>query len=281
MMDRRRFLETGACAALATALPRLRATTPRKLERIGVQLYTVRSQMGPDRGPRSVEETLQGVAQIGYREVQFAGYFGRTPRQIRSALDAAGLGAPGAHVPLSALREDWDESLEAARVMGHRYLLVAWIPGEERQTLDGYRRIAELFNSAAEQARAAGVLFAYHNHDYEFARLEGRVPYDVLLAEASQELVKMEMDLFWITRGSGDPFAYFRAYPGRFHSVHVKDMDRRDGMVEVGRGTIDFARIFAQQEQAGIRHYYVEHDSPERPMDSIRESYEYLRRLEF
>src|SRR3970040_963476 len=106
MMDRRRFLETGACAALATALPRLRATTPRKLDRIGVQLYTVRSQMGPDRGPRSVEETLQGVAQIGYREVQFAGYFGRTPSQIRSALDAAGFGAPGGACPRSALAVD-------------------------------------------------------------------------------------------------------------------------------------------------------------------------------
>ncbi|HEX9580186.1 MAG TPA: sugar phosphate isomerase/epimerase [Gemmatimonadales bacterium] len=273
-MDRRRFLAAGAGAALGTALPAGSSRSDR-LERIGLQLYTVRGEM-----ERDLDGTLDAVARVGYQEVQFAGYFGRSPTQVRAALDAAGLTAPGAHIPYDALGERWDATLDGAHVMGHRYLLVAWIPAGERSTLDGYRRIAARFERAAERARTAGILFAYHNHDYEFARMEGQVPYDVLLAEASY-LVKMEMDLFWITRGGGDPLAYFRAYPGRFHTVHVKDMDARGRMVDVGKGTIPFGRIFAMREQAGLRHYFVEHDTPEQPLDSIRASYQYLRRLEF
>jgi sugar phosphate isomerase/epimerase len=272
-MHRRRFLEAGAGAAFAAVFT---PPPPRRLERIGLQLYTVRSEMQQD-----VERTLGTVARLGYQEVQFAGYFGRTPRQIRAALDASGLAAPGAHVPINALRGNWEETLEAASVMGHRYLLVAWIPGEERRTLDDYRRIAGLFEHAAERARDDGILFAYHNHDFEFTRLDGQVPYDVLLEEASADLVKMELDLFWIRRAGGDPLSYFRAYPGRFHSVHVKDMDGQGRMTDVGKGTTDFAGIFSRAEQAGIRHYFVEHDSPEHPYASIRDSYVYLRRLEF
>ena len=280
-MDRREFLEAAGGGALARAMAAAApARVIRKLDRIGLQLYTVRRRMEQP-SATGVEHTLERVARIGYQEVQFAGYFGRTPRQIRAALDAAGLTSPSAHVPLELLREGWAEALEAAHVMGHRYLLVAWTPVEERQTLDGWRRIAHLFNRAADQARAAGILFAYHNHDFEFARLEGQIPFDVLLAEADADLVKIEMDLFWIIKGGGDPVAYFTRYPGRFHSVHVKDMDGQGRMVDVGQGTIDFAATFARQDQAGIRHFFVEHDSPDDPFASIQRSYGYLRQLEF
>lgn len=289
-MNRRHWLEaTGraaGAAVLAALLPpdvlrSVSAGGSRRLDRIGLQLYTVRSQMDTARGPRSVEETLDRVARIGYSEVQFAGYFGRSPRQIRAALDASGLQAPGGHIPFPALRERWAETVEAGLVMGHRYLVVAWIPPDERRTIDGYKRVAELFNRAAEQARSAGILFAYHNHDYEFTRLDGEVPYDVVLAAADAGLVKAEMDLFWIRKGGQDPLRYFAQYPGRFHSVHVKDMDRGGTMVDVGKGVIGFADIFRHMDQAGIRHVFVEHDSPADPFASIRTSYAYLRQLDF
>ncbi|HWP36723.1 MAG TPA: sugar phosphate isomerase/epimerase [Gemmatimonadales bacterium] len=289
-MNRRHWLEATGRAAGASALAALLpagvvrsalVAGPRKLDRIGLQLYTVRSLMDPGRGPRSVEETLDRVARIGYREVQFAGYFGRTPQQIRAALDASGLQAPGSHIPFPALRDRWAGTVEAGLVMGHRYLLVAWIPPEERRTIDGYKRVAELFNRAAEQARTAGLLFAYHNHDYEFTQLDGEIPYDVLLAATDPGLVKAEMDLFWIRRGGQDPLQYFARYPGRFHSVHVKDMDRAGKMVDVGKGVIDFAAIFRHMDQAGIRHFFVEHDSPPDPFASIGASYQYLRQLDF
>ncbi|MBI4544527.1 MAG: sugar phosphate isomerase/epimerase, partial [Gemmatimonadetes bacterium] len=120
------------------------------LERIGVQLYTLRTRLRQD-----FQGTLARVAEIGYREVEFAGYFGHTPQQVRTALDRLGLAAPSAHLPLELLRGEFERTLEAAHVMGHRYLIVAWLPEAERRDLDGYRRLAAWFNRAGERAREA------------------------------------------------------------------------------------------------------------------------------
>jgi len=170
---------------------------------IGLQLYTVRTLL-----ERDFESTLAGVAAIGYREVEFAGYHGRSPEVVRAALDRAGLGAPSAHVPIEAVRDDLPRVLDGARVMGHRHVVVAWLP-EPQRTLDGYRAAADLFNRVGEQASAAGIRFAYHNHAYEFARLDGRLPYDILLERSDPRHVAFEMDLYWITQGGQDPLAYF------------------------------------------------------------------------
>ena len=121
--------------------------------------------------------------------------------------------------------------------IGHKYLVCAWINDEDR-SLDGYRKVGEEFTRAAETARKAGIEFAYHNHSYEFVPLSGQLPYDILLAASDPALVKFEMDLFWITKGGGDPLAYFAKYPGRFPLVHVKDMTADGRMVDVGRGRI-------------------------------------------
>src|SRR5712691_8081788 len=230
MTDRRDFIKALGAAALAPALqplaPSLHSRASlRKLDRIGLQLYTVRHAMEKD-----VEGTIARVA-----------------------------------------------------VIGHRYLVLAWIPAEERHTLDDYKRWAERLNRAGTEAKAAGLQFAYHNHDFEFAPLEGKLPYDALLAETDPKLVQLEVDLYWITKGGQDPLAYFARWPGRFPMVHVKDSagppDHR--IVEVGAGKIDFKKIFAQSDQAGIKHYFVEHDEPADAFASIRASCEYLKRLEF
>ena len=248
----------------------------RKLDRIGLQLYTVRHAMEKD-----VEGTIARVAAIGYREVEFAGYFGKSARDVRALLDKNGLSSPSSHISLAP--DQWRAALDAAPVIGHRYLVLAWIPAEERHTLDDYKRWAERLNRAGTEAKAAGLQFAYHNHDFEFAPLEGKLPYDVLLAETDPKLVQLEVDLYWITKGGQDPLAYFARWPGRFPMVHVKDSagppDHR--IVEVGAGKIDFKKIFAQSDQAGIKHYFVEHDEPADAFASIRASCEYLKRLEF
>lgn len=250
------------------------------LDRIGLQLYTVRRDL-----ERDFEGTLDRVAAIGYREVEFAGYFGRSPADVRAALDRHGLSAPGAHIgTAAALRKDWDKTIESGKAIGHSYLIVASIAANERRTLDDYRGLADLFNSAGEAARKAGVRFGYHNHDFEFAPLEGRIPYDILLERTEPALVAMEMDLFWITKGGKNPLAYFERYPGRFEAVHVKDMDSspEQRMVDVGRGRIDFARIFGEREKAGIRHFFVEHDNPEpSALAAAKASFEYLAQLKF
>src|SRR5207302_1314694 len=237
----------------------------RKLDRIGLQLYTVRHAMEKD-----VEGTIARVAAIGYREVEFAGYFGKSARDVRALLDKNGLSSPASHISLSP--EQRRAALDAAPVIGHRYLVLAWIPAEERHTLDDYKRWAERLNRAGTEAKAAGLQFAYHNHDFEFAPLDGKLPYDVLLAETDPKLVQLEVDLYWITKGGQDPLAYFARWPGRFPMVHVKDSagppDHR--IVEVGAGKIDFKKIFAQSDQAGIKYYFVEHDEPADAFASIR-----------
>lgn len=264
------FLESAALAGPAGASD--------KLDRIGLQLYTVRGEMA-----RDFEGTLARVAEIGYREVEFAGYFNREPKAVRAALDAVGLSAPSAHISFENLGDPWRKALDDAQVIGHGYLVVPWIPEDQRRTLDGYRRVGDLFNRAGEAARKAGVQLAYHNHNFEFPPMEGRVPYDVLLESTDRRLVQLELDLYWIRSAGSNPLAYFARWPGRFTLVHVKDMDDtpQHGMVDVGSGVIDFKRIFAQREQAGIRHFLVEHDNPGSPFDSIRASFDYLRRLEF
>ena len=274
---RREFLAALAAFAGASAVGDLAVLAATRLTRIGVQLYTVRTLLEKD-----FEWTLAQLGAIGFREVEFFGYYGRTPQAVRAALKAAGLDAPSAHVPIEAARADWPRVLEVAHATGHRYLVIAWLPKQERRSLDGYRAAADLFNRVGEQALAAGIRFAYHNHDFEFARLEGRIPYDALLERCDPRYVAFEMDLYWITKGGQDPLVYFARWPSRFPMVHVKDSagPPEYRMVEVGAGTIPWSTIFARREQAGIQHYFVEHDEPADPLVSVRASYEYLRRLE-
>jgi sugar phosphate isomerase/epimerase len=279
-MNRREMLGLLGNALAVRLLARWRAEARaplRPLDVIGLQLYTVRRALQAD-----FEGTIAKVAGIGYDEVEFAGYFDRPPREIRRILDEHGLRAPAAHVSRSALVERMDETLEAARAIGHRYLIISWIDEAERSTLDDWKRLAQDFNRIGERCRAAGFQFAFHNHDFEFVPIRGRVPYDLLLAETDPALVQLEIDLYWMTRGGRDPLDYFARYPGRTPLVHVKDSagPPLHRMVDVGRGVIDFARIFARSRQAGTRHYFVEHDQPADAFASIRASYRYLRNLE-
>jgi sugar phosphate isomerase/epimerase len=255
------------------------AAAGRRLSKIGMQLYTVRRELEKD-----FEGTLRKVSALGYREVEFAGYFGHGAAEVKSLLKRLKLDAPAAHVQLSELRGDLRPMLDAAQTIGHRYLLLAWTPPEERRTLEQYRRLADLCNEAGARMQREGVQFAYHNHDFEFAPLEGEVPYDLLLERTDPRLVKLEMDLYWTVKGGASPVEYFERHPGRFHLLHVKDMDAtpRRFFADVGKGTIDFKSIFARSRQAGVRHYFVENDEPAgSPFDSLRVSIEYLRRLEF
>ncbi len=247
-----------------------------RIERMGVQLYTARALMA-----ESVPATLDLVASIGYREVEFAGYFGWAPSDLRAALDDRGLISPAAHVPLEDLTERAEATLDAAALLGHEYVIVASLGRSDLESLDGIRRVAAVFNRVGERCRARGLRFAYHNHDAEFRPIEGRVPYDVLLEGTDPALVPLELDLYWISHGGGDPFDYFERWPGRFHLCHVKDRAPDGSMVDVGAGAIDFARIFAQSGRAGLEHYFVEHDRPDDVGQSLVASYRHLAGLEY
>ena len=248
----------------------------RSVRPIGIQLYTLRTLM-----QRDVEGTLAAVGDIGYREVEFHSYFGRDPRQLRETLDRLRLTAPAKHASLEELRTNLAGILDAARVLGHRYIVCPWI-GERERTLDGYRRLAGEFNRWGAACRERGLRFAYHNHEFEFIPTGGRVPLDVLLSETDPALVWVELDLFWITKAGRDPLDYFARYRGRFPLWHVKDMRDIRGtqeMTAVGEGEIGFDRIFARAEEAGLEHFFVEHDQPADPLQSARTSFHNLRRL--
>lgn len=250
-----------------------------QLDRIGIQLYTVRRDL-----QRDVEGTLARVAKIGFREVEFAGFPQGSGGSLRAILDRHGLTAPSGHVPLQAIRAEWDRTLDDAAAVGQGYVVVAFISPAERKTPDDWKRVAALFNKAGEASRARRIQFAYHNHDFEFAPLEGTIGYDILLAETDPTLVQFEMDLYWITRGGRDPLDYFAKYPGRFPLLHVKDMtpEPARGFADLGKGVIDFKRIFRRAAQAGAKHFFYEQDvTPGPAFDSARAGYAYLKNLRF
>lgn len=286
-MNRRTFLETSLTAVVASSLPSLTDLSPaRRIEHIGLELYTVRHLLH-----RDFEGTLAQVAATGIEEVEFDGYIGHEPKAIRAILEKLKLSAPSAHVNMEPLKYQFSEVLDAAHILGHKYLVCPWLEEADRHP-EGLKRIAEFFNRTGETCRKAGMQFAYHNHDYEFQPMEslgGKRLYDLLLAETDSELVKMEMDLCWTIVGGQDPVDYFNRYPGRFPLVHVKDWkgtggsikDLPEHMTDVGSGSIDWKRIFAASEKAGIRHYFIEHDDPKEPMASVRASCKYLQDLRF
>jgi sugar phosphate isomerase/epimerase len=295
-MDRRTFLESSVAAGVLASLPIKTFGATHRIEKVGVQLYTVRDVMKAD-----FDGTLLKVAKIGFKEVEFAGYFNHSPKDVRASLDKVGLSAPSAHFGPDIIQNHLPETLEAAHVIGHQFIVCPWIEESDRKAPDGYKRVADTFNKAGEACKKAGIQFAYHNHNFEFypaPTLNGQTPYDFLLTSTDPNNVQMEMDLCWITVGGQDPVKYFQNHPGRFPLVHVKDIskipdaaatksgplsmeDIEKTMTAAGAGAIDWKRIFSHADEGGIKHYFVENDLPKDPFANIAESYKYLSQLQF
>jgi sugar phosphate isomerase/epimerase len=273
-MDRRSFLGTVTAAGILSN--RLAWAAEKKIEKVGVQLYTVRDQLKED-----FAGTIAKVAKIGYREVEFAGYFDHSPQDVRRLLDENGLASPSAHIDYDHITTKLPEVIEAAKVVGHTYIVCPHISEELRSDDAGWKKVAQALNKAGAETKKAGIQLAYHNHNFEFKTFDGKSGYDILLAESDPKLVKMEMDLYWTVKGGADPLKYFTKFPGRFPLVHLKDMDKAGDFAEVGSGTIDWKPIFAKSQEAGIKHYFVEQDQSKDPFASIKSSYEFLHDLRF
>jgi sugar phosphate isomerase/epimerase len=251
----------------------------RKLERFGVQLYTVRNAFRMD-----AAGTLEKVAQAGYREVEFAGYNALPPSEVRALLSRFGLTSPSTHVGLPNNAEAFRKILDDSAMIGHEFVTAPSLPGGvDRTSVDGWKSLADRFNEAGAAAKAAGLRFAFHNHDAEFRPVQERIPFDVLVENTDPALVSFQIDIYWMTRAGHDTLSYYAKFPNRFPMVHVKDSSGppEHTMVDVGKGKIDFAAIFARGVAQGTRHFFVEHDSPADPMASIRASAEHLAKLEF
>jgi len=230
--------------------------------------------------PSDVDGTLAAVAEIGYREVEFAGLYGLTPRGMRAKCDAVGLRAASSHQSVGDVRGDWTSVLEGARELGQSLVIVPSIPSD-LQTPDGLRALADDFNRAGEAASTAGLRFGYHNHDWEHRAFpDGTVPIDLLLERTDPALVDWQMDIFWTVHGGADPVRYLNEVGDRVTSVHLKDRTAAGEMANVGDGVIDFAGLLPLAEGMGLLHAFVENDRPgPDPVESIRRSFAGLSTL--
>lgn len=269
-LSRRRLLGLSAAGlGLLAANPATLWAKSESSANVGVQLYTLRDMMA-----KSVPETLKLVAGIGYKEVEFAGFFDQKPADLRKILDGEGLSAPSGHVPLKTLQDDFESALEAALILDHKYVVVPYLDEKQRgDSIDVYKKLAAQFNIWGEKCQKAGLRLAYHNHDFEFAAVDDQIPYDILLAETDPKHVWMELDLFWTVKAQQDPLKIFQAHPGRFPLWHLKDMDSDGKFADIGDGVIDFRKIYTGAAVAGLEHGFVEHDAPVDAARTIRRGY--------
>jgi len=279
-LTRRTFLTTLGAAAAGLAAGRRAFAAPNlsraKIPRVGIQLYTLRRAAEPD-----LAGVLGSLAKIGYKEVEFAGYYKHPASEVRDLLKQNGLTAPSAHIGLDLIEESPAQTFDDARTIGHQWITVPSLPRGKRETADDWKVLADRFNKAAAQVKAAGFRFAFHNHA-DIVKPVGEVlPIEILMKETDPALVSYEMDIYWAVVGGADPLALLARYPNRFKMLHVKDSPGPpdNKMVDVGAGTIDFKKIFAAAR--GIQHYFVEHDSPADGIASATASYKYLSALEF
>jgi sugar phosphate isomerase/epimerase len=289
MTSRRSFLKSSAVLSAAVlASPNIFAYDKKY---IGLQLYTVRDAMN------NPAETLAKVAQVGYNSVEGATYtgsekfYGMTAAAWSKLLKENGLIMPSAHYRLGeekfngeaqkgTLLNDWDRAVDDAAEAGVKYMVCAYLSTAERGNLDHYKKVAADFNKAGERCKKAGIQLCYHNHDFEFIQENGKFPYEILLGDTDKELVKMEMDMYWVKKANQDPIKLIEEHAGRFPLWHVKDMDKTDkrNFTEVGNGVIDFKSIFKYANKAGMKYFFVEQDMcPGSPFVSIAESYKYIK----
>lgn len=282
-ISRQTFLRQAGTLALAAPILTKLDAFGKAPQRVGLQLYTLRNEL-----PKDLEGTLKKVAEIGYKEVETFGYsdgkfFGKTPKEFKAILDGLGLTAVSGHYMLAGIRKGWDKAIADAAELGSKYMNCAYLFPNERKSIDDYKTYAQLFNQAGEATRKSGIQFGYHNHDFEFQAIDGQLPYDILLKNTDPKLVKMELDLYWVSYAGKDPVELFKQNPGRFPLVHLKDMAKTEKreFAEVGTGSINFQRIMDAKTTGGIEHYFVEQDAVVKgtPLEAIAISYQNVMKL--
>jgi sugar phosphate isomerase/epimerase len=319
-MDRRQFVLSAAAAAAAGrlgAMPRTLDRTDAVLSKVGVQLFSL---------PRVLERDFrQGIAMLsgmGYREVELfgpfpfsapeaiegwkavtpqlgfsgSGFFGLSPERVRAIFDEHQITAPSVHTDWATLQTGMGRLAEAGQKVGYRYVGLPSIPDNLRRNLDDYKRMADAFNKVGEDARRNGLRFAYHNHGYGIAPMEGTIPLQLLLERTDPNLVFFEMDLYWTVAGGADPVDLLRRYPGRYRLMHVKDMKEAkrfsgDGgnasqwielfpyMTTAGDGVMDLRGILSAAKAGGVEHFFVEQDLVANPDVALKRSFDFVSKL--
>lgn len=268
------------------------AQTPRYPPALGVQLYTVRGQLGP-----KAEATLKTIAEIGYTEVETTADALAT---VSPLLKTLGLTAPSGHFDYNAIAgatptDAFTKSVAQAAELGMKYYVIAYLLANQRKTLDDYKLIADRMNEAARRVSEAKLQFCYHHHSFEFAPHQGEggrseTGWDVFMSRLDKTLVAFEVDVFWLATAGLDPAKAIRDLGSRVKLLHLKDRAKdapktfNEGEVpppafkEVGSGTLDFVAILKAAREIGVDRFFVEQDqTPGDPTASLRQSYQYLQ----
>lgn len=288
--SRRDFLRitaTGTLGALVLSQYACKASG-KAVPGIGLQLYTIRDAMAAD-----VPGSLKRVSDIGYKYLELAGYadgkfYGYEPVEFKKMVNDLGMEILSSHTQVEGAGVTLDNARKMAEdhaKLGAKYCLQPWIVEEMRTTIASYQKMASNWNQIGKVMKEFGMQFGYHNHNFEFDTVEGKVPYfDVMLAELDKDLVTMELDLFWTTKAGQDPVEIIKKYPGRFQLFHMKDMFTNEApffttvgvsdFAPVGAGVIDFRRILAVKDIAGLKYVVVEQDQSRegKPFDDIQTS---------
>ena len=309
MEKRRDFLKTaGAFAAGSVIVPfgcapkkaseaaAEKAVEPAKSKEIGIQLYTLRNEIQE----MGVEAVLKKVAEAGYKWIEPYGYesrkfLGKTPAEFKQICTDLGMRVPSVHSITEVSSEEGKDdivtqmktSAEDALALGSEYIVWAYLTPEQRTSMDDYKKHIETWNQFGEICKETGIQFAYHNHDFEFLKFDGEeeMPYEMIMRDTDSDNVKLEMDLYWVTKAGQDPVEWFAKDPGRFHLWHVKDMYPEDEhFAPVGKGKIDFKKIFDERQTSGMKYFFVEQDAVREganPLDNIKISWDFLNGSDF
>ena len=244
---------------------------------VGVQLYTLRNETSTD-----FLGTLEKVAKLGFHGVEFAGYGDIPAKQMRQALDNLGLKAISSHVGMTLLETELERQIEYNLEIGSKFIVCPWLPIEQLKDETAFSKTMADFRMIGETIKRSGLEFAYHNHDFEFQQVNGSYILDRMYQEVDADLMKVEMDLYWVKKAGENPRDYLLQYKGRTPLLHVKDManDAEGSFAEVGHGVIDFPSVFNVAEEAGVQYYIVEQDVCKRPpLESVEMSLRYLQSI--
>jgi len=289
MKDRREFLRIAGAGAVGIVALGTYACNPgakkssqtetqaepvdRKSFGVGLQLYTIRDAMTED-----ALGSLKKVSDMGYKYVELASYtdgkfYGYTPNEFKKIVNDLDMEILSSHTAVEAggiTQENAQKMADDHAEVGVKYCVQPWVNDEDRN-IETYKRMIADWNEVGKIMKGVGIQFAYHNHNFEFANLDGIVPYyDIFMPEMDADLITMELDMYWATKAGQDPVEMFNKYPGRFQLFHFKDMTEKsepfyevikDDITSVGSGLIDFNRIYAAREKAGMKYIFVEDDN--------------------
>lgn len=273
-LTRREFVRRSVVAASGVALSSLVARAQGAQQGkipVGLQLYSIREQCSKD-----LPGMLKQVAKIGYKGVEFAGYYDHSAKDLRKMLDENGLVACGTHTPYeSVLPDKLKETIEFNRTIGNKFLIVPWMTGKTKQE---WLEKAKLFNEVAQQVKAEGMFVGYHAHQHDFEKFEGESAWDLFFGNTNSDVI-MQLDTSNCCEGGADPVAVLKKYPGRAKSIHIKANGGGPDAV-IGEDKVKWPEVFAWCESKGGTQWYVlEHESSKDPLTAVKRSFEALQKM--